>query len=372
MATAKRNALTTGGFLQVRPLLPNTKARRSPREPAVPGVWSTALSWESRTGGFNGYEAVLVAKRVSSPRTVVRFAFVPPRTGTPQGPQVPLPRAMLGAGGSGQRFRAGREAGREGEQRRRRPRVRAGRNGDERLLPEAAAEGTTWRWVWEAWEKTSSLPPGIPEDWQAGRSRRVGPRRAAPRRPRPAGAGCRQPPAEARRPAATRGGAFRHAAAASAGGGVGGPRAPPFPKGGVSGLGGPGLGLPPALMEPPAASPPPRGAASPRGARRLPTAGGGRAAAAPAGGEQRRAAPGRPSWAEWAGAAFLRRRAGARRPRAGGAATPRWGGCRRWARSGAARGPNRTVGLGSLSADRGSPRGPRWWELMVLLRKLLF
>lgn len=90
-----------------------------------------------------------------------------------------------------------------------------------------------------------------------------------------------------------------HTAAAPAGGGGGGPSAPSFPKGGVSRLGRPGLGLPQPLMETPRLPPPPReGGRLP--AQRLSTAGGGRAAAAaaPAGGGLRRALPGRPYWGE--------------------------------------------------------------------------
>lgn len=94
---------------------------------------------------------------------------------------------------------------------------------------------------------------------RAGRERRAGPGRPqeAPSRggkvSTPAGSG----------PAPRSHSGLRapgHTAAAPAGGGVGGPSAPSFPKGGVSRPCRPGLGLPQPLMEPPAAP-----SASPRG-----------------------------------------------------------------------------------------------------------
>lgn len=149
MATVKGTALTTGGFLRVRPLPPSTKARRSPREAAVPGTSSTALSspGEPRTGGFSQHKAVLPATLglVSTHRHALLFL----RAGDPRGRSGPAGAAPHGQARGGQlgAAPAGRERqeGRERGQRRRRPRVRAGHSGneDQRLLPEAAAEGTT-------------------------------------------------------------------------------------------------------------------------------------------------------------------------------------------------------------------------------------
>lgn len=161
-------------------------------------------------------------------------------------------------------------------------------NGNKRLLPEAAAEGRTWTWVWAAWEKTLLLPAS--GEAAAGRVGR--------RRPRPAGAGCRRPPAQAWHPAATRGCALpvtrrqpRRAAAEAA------PAHPPSPREESAAWAGPAWGCPNPSWSPPQLPPPPR-AGGRLLAQRLSTAGGERAAAAPAGGGLRRALPGRPCWGE--------------------------------------------------------------------------
>lgn len=120
MATVKETALTTGGFLRVRPLPPSTKARRSPREAAVPGTSSTALSspGEPRTGGFSQHKAVLPATLglVSTHRHALLFL----RAGDPRGRPGPAGAAPHGQARGGQLGAApagrerGRRAGREG------------------------------------------------------------------------------------------------------------------------------------------------------------------------------------------------------------------------------------------------------------------